>query len=213
MVCGSGCGRPASALVRTACALSIQPCLMHAAVRDILCVEPEFVADHLSAHVSADEFTAACAQVVEEHAAQLIQGDELYARLLRRVVIFATTCRALDDMLHGGIFTGEITEIVGSSASGKSQLCMHVAAAAVALSPHSVIYIDTSASFCAQRVASILDNPAFGRLTAAKVSLLDRIAVINAFSLQELQSALWEVRQTLQAQQVCPPFHVPTHTR
>lgn len=69
-----------------------------------------------------------------------------------------TFCRALDTLLGGGLALGSVTEVCGKPGSGKTALCMQVAANA-ALPKQSVgglqsqcLYIDTEGSFCPSRL-------------------------------------------------------------
>lgn len=54
----------------------------------------------------------------------------------------ATGIRSLDELLGGGVETDGLTELYGEGGSGKTLLCLHLAAR-VALSDRWVIYIDT----------------------------------------------------------------------
>jgi RAD51-like protein 2 len=67
-----------------------------------------------------------------------------------------TFCRALDELLDGGIAIGELTELAGSPGSGKTTLCMQLAVNAAL--PYycggvqgRTVYIDTEGSFAPER--------------------------------------------------------------
>ena len=62
-------------------------------------------------------------------------------------------CKALDDLLRGGIEAGTITEIYGEAGSGKTNLCI-LLARNVVLSGKKVIYIDTE-GLSQERVSQI----------------------------------------------------------
>jgi len=62
----------------------------------------------------------------------------------------------VDRVLAGGLHTGELTEIFGASGSGKTQLCMAIAAHAASVKMARVLYVDTCSGFSAQRTQSIL---------------------------------------------------------
>lgn len=57
-------------------------------------------------------------------------------------------------MLSGGIREGQLTELVGESSSGKTQLCLSIALR-TALRNEGVIYLDTTASFSASRLVEM----------------------------------------------------------
>ena len=71
-----------------------------------------------------------------------------------------TRSRQLDEMLDGGFWAGEITELVGGFSSGKTQLC-HQLCVNVQLSEEEggvsggAYYIDTEGTFSARRLAQI----------------------------------------------------------
>ncbi|GAB5360800.1 hypothetical protein AAMO2058_000658600 [Amorphochlora amoebiformis] len=66
----------------------------------------------------------------------------------------------LDELMGGGIFSGEVLELVGESAVGKTQMCLMIAARLVAYTNSYVAYIDTSSSFAPNRVQQIYQDAA-----------------------------------------------------
>jgi DNA repair protein RadA len=73
----------------------------------------------------------------------------------------STGCDALDGMLGGGIETHAITELVGESGAGKTQLCHTISVTAQIQakqdiqSKNKVLYIDTEGTFRDKRIAQI----------------------------------------------------------
>ncbi|CAK9196639.1 unnamed protein product [Sphagnum troendelagicum] len=67
-----------------------------------------------------------------------------------------TGCDSLDAILEGGLREGTLTELVGASATGKTQLCMQVAASVAYKCRALVAYIDTCHSFSSIRVAHMV---------------------------------------------------------
>ncbi|XP_054256222.1 DNA repair protein RAD51 homolog 2 isoform X1 [Indicator indicator] len=72
----------------------------------------------------------------------------------------STTLHSLDQVLHGGVSCGSLTEITGPPGCGKTQLCIMLSV--VATLPVSmggldgaVIYIDTESAFSAERLIEI----------------------------------------------------------
>jgi len=51
-------------------------------------------------------------------------GLALYRELLNTGSVLPSGCSDLDEILDGGVYTGEVTEIVGISVSGKTQVCI-----------------------------------------------------------------------------------------
>ena len=89
------------------------------------------------------------------YAATPLRGSYLYRNFLSRARVLSTGPHSpgLDRLLMGGIFTGELTELVGGPASGKTQLCFSVALDLLArVTDETVAFIDTSNSFSAYRL-------------------------------------------------------------
>jgi RAD51-like protein 2 len=86
-------------------------------------------------------------------AAELLQSRHHAASGNRSIITF---CRALDELLAGGIALGELTELAGSPGSGKTTLCLQLSVNA-ALPTYCggvqgrVVYIDTEGSFAPER--------------------------------------------------------------
>lgn len=72
----------------------------------------------------------------------------------------STGCRALDELLEGGVETQAITELIGEFGAGKTQLC-HQLAVMVQLPPERgglgarALYIDTEGTFRPERVVQM----------------------------------------------------------
>ncbi len=75
----------------------------------------------------------------------------------------STGSKQLDELLGGGIYTGEITEISGEFATGKTQICFQLSVN-VQLTIEkgglegNVYYIDTEGTFSSTRIAQIAKN-------------------------------------------------------
>lgn len=78
----------------------------------------------------------------------------------KAVNVFTTGCKALDDLLGGGIETQSVTEFCGEYGAGKTQLC-HQLCVTVQLPPSrgglsaSSLYIDTEGGFRPERLVEI----------------------------------------------------------
>lgn len=91
-------------------------------------------------------------------------------------------CRALDEMLAGGIETDTITEIFGEAGSGKTNICL-VLAKNVVLSGKKVMYIDTE-GVSAERLEQIC-----GKETE---KIVKEILFARCYSLEEQQAMVEE---------------------
>jgi len=93
-----------------------------------------------------------------------------------------TGCKDLDELLHGGIETGSITEIFGEFRTGKTQLC-HTLCVTCQLpleqggAEGKAMYIDTEGTFRPERLTEIAER--FG-LNAQDV--LDNVAYARAYN-------------------------------
>jgi DNA repair protein RadA len=130
------------------------------------------------------------AQMIIEEAKTLVEHQpvsaiELLEKEERRQVI-TTGSSQLDDLLGDGIYTGEITEISGEFASGKTQICFQLAVN-VQLSKEkggiegTVYYIDTEGTFSSTRIAQIANERGFN----AK-AILKNIAVTRTYNSDHL---------------------------
>lgn len=87
-----------------------------------------------------------------------VSGKDLYETAMASISILTTGCYSVDDLLDGGLYTGEITEIAGEVAAGKTQFCMTCASAVICRAKQNVYYIDTNGSLMAERVLQIAEH-------------------------------------------------------
>lgn len=71
----------------------------------------------------------------------------------------STGSEPLDELLNGGVEKGLITNIFGESGSGKTNVCVQVAAE-VAESGEKIVYIDTEKGFSAERFTQMASDDA-----------------------------------------------------
>lgn len=64
----------------------------------------------------------------------------------------------LDNLLGGGLFTGNIYELCGPSASGKTQLSLSILLDVIITTEREIIYVDTKNEFSVNRIKQILKN-------------------------------------------------------
>ncbi|XP_023215141.1 DNA repair protein RAD51 homolog 4-like isoform X1 [Centruroides sculpturatus] len=126
----------------------------------------------------------------------------LYEELLSSLAIFGTGCPRLDEILDGGIYTGEITEIVGPPAAGKTQLCHSMVTSVCLETRHSALYIDTGGSFSCRRIADMLKSRNVSQMDADNI--LQRIHMVNAYDVFELMKLLEDLKIQLCSQSLTP---------
>ncbi|MGB6672423.1 MAG: ATPase domain-containing protein, partial [Candidatus Nitrosopolaris sp.] len=73
--------------------------------------------------------------------------------------VLPTGCKAIDNLLGGGIHYGMVTDIYGESGTGKSQLCFTICARSAEYfetsQQVSVVFIDTGGTFRPERITEI----------------------------------------------------------
>jgi DNA repair protein RadA len=126
-------------------------------------------------------------------------GDDLLEKR-NKISRYTTGSKKFDNFLNGGFETQAITEIAGEFGSGKSQICHSLCVAANKLAENSrlgdidkdkqpmaetIIFIDTEATFRADRVYQIAEQNGFDPLT-----ILQKIYHCKIFNSEELESLI-----------------------
>ncbi|XP_063448881.1 DNA repair protein RAD51 homolog 4-like [Mytilus trossulus] len=120
-----------------------------------------------------------------------VTGEALYNTVLTSTSILPTACQGFDQILDGGLYTGEVTEVAGEIASGKTQICLSMTASVICHSKQNVMYVDTAGGFCAERLEEILytkyqqeDNP----------DVFSHIRCIQTYDIYSLLSELQQIK-------------------
>ncbi|NWV05222.1 RA51D protein, partial [Ptilonorhynchus violaceus] len=131
-------------------------------------------------------------------------GADLYEELKSSTAILPTGSPSLDQLLDSGLYTGEVTELMGAPGSGKTQVCLGIAASvSLGLKQH-VLFLDSTGGFSASRLYQMLQAQTEDEEEQASspVEALQRIQVLRVFNIYELLSALQELRDRLSQQVV-----------
>ncbi|NXT18900.1 RA51D protein, partial [Syrrhaptes paradoxus] len=139
-------------------------------------------------------------------------GADLYEELKSSTAILPTGSPSLDQLLDSGLYTGEVTELMGAPGSGKTQVCLGIAASvSLGLKQH-VLFLDSTGGFTASRLYQMLRSQAEdeeeqasspGAAPAAAPPLaLQRTQVVRAFDVFAMLRALQELRDRLSQQDV-----------
>ncbi|NXC68355.1 RA51D protein, partial [Anhinga anhinga] len=124
-------------------------------------------------------------------------GADLYEELKSSTAILPTGNQSLDQLLDSGLYTGEVTELMGAPGSGKTQVCLGIAASvSLGLKQH-VLFLDSTGGFTASRLYQILQGQAEDKEEQAA---LQRIQVVRVFDIYEMLKALQELRDCLSQQ-------------
>ncbi|CAG8439692.1 10903_t:CDS:10 [Ambispora gerdemannii] len=114
----------------------------------------------------------------------------------RNCTPLSTGCENIDNLLAGGIYPGEITEICGPTGTGKTQMAFFAAITTVISSPdtNTVLYIDTLNGFSSDRVGSLFLGS--DRFASARdrgidwVKVLDCIRVVKCFDVYSVMDVI-----------------------
>ncbi|NXU20079.1 RA51D protein, partial [Pardalotus punctatus] len=128
-------------------------------------------------------------------------GADLYEELKSSTAILPTGSPSLDQLLDSGLYTGEVTELMGAPGSGKTQVCLGIAASvSLGLKQH-VLFLDSTGGFTASRLYQML-RAQTGDEDEQALDALQRIQVARVFNIYELLGALQELRDRLSQQVV-----------
>lgn len=128
-----------------------------------------------------------------------LNGADLYEELKTSTAILSTGIGSLDKLLDAGLYTGEVTEIVGGPGSGKTQVCLCVAAHVAHSLQQNVLYIDCNGGLTALRLLQLLQ--ARTQDEEEQAGALQRIQVAHAFDIFQTLDQLQDLRGAV-AQQV-----------
>nr|XP_020659598.1 DNA repair protein RAD51 homolog 4 isoform X2 [Pogona vitticeps] len=114
-----------------------------------------------------------------------VNGADLYEELKSSVAILSTGVSSLDKLLDSGLYTGELTEFVGAPGSGKTQVCLNIAAHITHSLQQDVLYVDSTGGFTATRLLQLLqgrteneEEQIMNASTPAKVLVVDSISAV-----------------------------------
>ncbi|KFO98486.1 DNA repair protein RAD51 4, partial [Calypte anna] len=124
-------------------------------------------------------------------------GADLYEELKSTTAILPTGIPSLDQLLDSGLYTGEVTELMGAPGSGKTQVCLGIAATMSLSLKHRVLFLDSTGGLTASRLYQMLQARVEDEEEQAT---LQRIQVVRVFDIYEMLSALQELRDCLSQQ-------------
>nr|XP_036864347.1 DNA repair protein RAD51 homolog 4 isoform X1 [Manis javanica] len=119
-------------------------------------------------------------------------GADLYEELKTSTAILSTGLGSLDKLLDAGLYTGEVTEIVGGPGSGKTQVCLCVAANVAYDLQQNILYINSSGGLTASRILQLLQAKTPDEEEQA--GALQRIQVVHVFDIFQMLGVLQDLR-------------------
>uniref|UniRef100_A0A8B9P986 RAD51 paralog D n=1 Tax=Apteryx owenii TaxID=8824 RepID=A0A8B9P986_APTOW len=170
--------------------------LMLFAVVDFVSSDLEDVAQKCS--LSYKALVAVRRVLLAQFSAFPANGADLYEELKSSTAILSTGIPSLDKLLDSGLYTGEVTELMGAPGSGKTQVCLSIAASmSLGLKQH-VLFLDSTGGFTASRLYQMLQAQAEDE--EEQLEALQRVQVTRVFDVYEMLRALQELRDSLSQQ-------------
>ncbi|CAO2644543.1 DNA repair protein RAD51 homolog 4, partial [Lemmus lemmus] len=127
-----------------------------------------------------------------------LNGADLYEELKTSTAILSTGIGSLDKLLDTGLYTGEVTEIAGGPGSGKTQVCLCVAANVAHSLQQNVLYVDANGGMTASRLLQLLQ--ARTQDEEKQAGALQRIQVAHAFDIFRMLDMLQDLRGAMAQQ-------------
>ncbi|XP_064425051.1 DNA repair protein RAD51 homolog 4 [Latimeria chalumnae] len=125
-------------------------------------------------------------------------GSDLYTELMGSTAILSTGNSSLDKLLDLGLYTGEVTELTGSPSSGKTQICLGLAAKVSHDLKQNVLYIDSTGGFAASRLLQMVQSKTDNM--EEQTEALQRVKVVRVFSIFEMMDILQGLRNSFSQQ-------------
>jgi RAD51-like protein 3 len=137
--------------------------------------------------------------IIANYSAFPLKGIDTYNELISNTAIIPSGIESLDVMIDGGFLTGKIYELCGTSASGKTQLCLTIATHIAHDFKQQVHYIDTKTDFSGKRVQEILEAKGYHDEVIGAV--MERIRVTRVQDVYELFSFLQHLKTSFHHEQ------------
>lgn len=135
--------------------------------------------------------------LLAQYSAFPVSGSDLYEEVMSTVACLSTGCDSMDKLLSGGVYTAELTEIVGPAASGKTQFCLTLASSVAVLTGQNVLAIDTNGGFDPRRLQQIVSYRCSSETTIA--AALQRVHCAKTFDLYDLLDLLESIKASIDA--------------
>ncbi|CAI2179190.1 6233_t:CDS:10 [Funneliformis geosporum] len=117
--------------------------------------------------------------------------------------VFSTGCYGIDKLLQGGFHSGEIIEISGETATGKTQIAFSTTLTILCTNKdNKVLFIDTVSTFSAERIRTLfLESDRFVHARNQGMSeenVMNRIQVFKCFDVYSMMEFIDDVRDHLE---------------
>ncbi|XP_022729044.1 DNA repair protein RAD51 homolog 4 isoform X3 [Durio zibethinus] len=145
-------------------------------VEDFLIHDLYMLAAFAEQNVSSERLKEGITQIlsiIDDMHQPWLNGMELLEDAKRNKHFLPTGIQGVDLLLGGGIRVGQLTELVGPSASGKTQVCLQTASNVAR--NYMMLYLDTGNSFSPQRIAYFLGKTNELASAQAKNQILQKV--------------------------------------
>lgn len=163
---------------------------------DFLAYKIESLAEKISG-VSRDALAGSQRRLIDRHAPPAVMAADILAKEEAEECTIQSQTQ-VDDLLEGGVRTGEILEVVGRSRTGKTALALRLSAGFVRMHDGNALYIDTHGNFTAARVRRAFQGM-YGPLPpSVEGAHLQRIRVLHATDIVAVVRALDDLARCLE---------------
>lgn len=122
-------------------------------------------------------------------------GNEVLSKYVKNLFIIETGIAHLDELISNGVYSNEISEIQGSTSSGKTQFCLNLIVNMLAkYSNYKCLYIDSNKNFCLKRMSHLLDSKLDSKACLKQIKIID---CQNVFHLIHVLSQITKPNTTL----------------
>ncbi|XP_015582045.1 DNA repair protein RAD51 homolog 4 isoform X1 [Ricinus communis] len=130
-----------------------------------------------------------------------LNGFQLLKDALQNKHVLSTGFDGIDSLLGGGVREGQLTELVGSSSSGKTQVCLQVAANVAKQHMGRVIFVDTGNSFSPRRIEQFVGRISGSALNQNIVqTVMSNILCHSVFDIFSMFDVLHQLEISLRSQ-------------
>ncbi|KAK4876208.1 hypothetical protein RN001_012630 [Aquatica leii] len=133
--------------------------------------------------------------LINKYAAVTRDGVSYYNEIITKSALFSTGIKRLDSILQGGFLTGNIYEICGLPASGKTQLNLTLVRNVAQNSILNVYYIDTKNDFSGRKLKAVLDASKTDEEHVKQI--MSQILVKKVDTVHDLINTLYEIKNLL----------------
>jgi len=148
-------------------------------------------------NISRETISAITCDIQRIFTALPIRGDDLFLDVINYDTIFPTGCKSIDLLLDGGLYSSEITELVGQPSTGKTQICMYASLNMIAYTQWTVAYIDSSNTFSPDRMVEMFNSMQDQESLQEMLAALNRIECLKCFDVFSLLDVLYVLYEGL----------------